>query len=389
MTTHRAKGLEFPVVVLADITAKQTGQASRFIDSSRELCALRIAGWSPADLHDHEEEETRRDEAEGLRVAYVAATRARDLLVVPVVGDEPFTSGWVSCLNDALYGPRPGWRTAEPAPGCPAFGADATLDRPAEVAFEVSGVKPGMHRFEQAGYGVVWWDPRLLGLDAQPRFGIRQQELIGKETKDEIVQADLNVYRTWRDRRASALANGARASLRVATATEQGQGTSAAGVAVDIIELNADRNRPAGPRFGALVHAVLAVVALDAQPDRIATVTAAQARILGATGEEADAAAALVTAALPHPLMRRAHAAAAHGKCRRETPITLRAADGTLVEGVVDLAFCEDDVWTVVDFKTDRELEKGVDAYRRQVGLYAEAIQTATGQPAKALLFRL
>ena len=37
--------------------------------------------------------------AEGVRLAYVAATRARDLLVVPAVGDEPYEGGWVSPLN--------------------------------------------------------------------------------------------------------------------------------------------------------------------------------------------------------------------------------------------------------------------------------------------------
>src|SRR5207247_1606270 len=78
MTVHKAKGLEFPVVILADITAKLThAQASRYVDAERGLCALRISGWSPVDLIDHEAEEIARDEAEGVRIAYVAATRAR------------------------------------------------------------------------------------------------------------------------------------------------------------------------------------------------------------------------------------------------------------------------------------------------------------------------
>src|SRR5262249_18394845 len=87
MTVPRAKGLEFPVGILADLTAGLTGGASRYIDPDRRLCALRLGGWVPAGLSEHEEEEAKRDDAEGLRVAYVAATRARDLLVVPAVGD--------------------------------------------------------------------------------------------------------------------------------------------------------------------------------------------------------------------------------------------------------------------------------------------------------------
>ena len=47
---------------------------------------------------------------------------------------------------------------------------------------------------------------------------------------------------------------------------------------------------------------------------------------------------------------------------------------------VVDLAFEENGVWTVVDYKTDREIEsEGEDRYRRQIALYATAIANATG----------
>ena len=69
-------------------------------------------------------------------------------------------------------------------------------------------------------------------------------------------------------------------------------------------------------------------------------------------------------------------------------PVTL-FEDNTLLEGVVDLAFEESGTWTVVDFKTDEELETHLDKYRRQVGLYARAITLATGQPAKAVLISL
>ena len=40
MTVHRAKGLEFPVVILADLTAKLTSsQGDRFVDAERGVCA--------------------------------------------------------------------------------------------------------------------------------------------------------------------------------------------------------------------------------------------------------------------------------------------------------------------------------------------------------------
>ena len=105
MTVHKAKGLEFSVVILADMTARLTPwDAGRFVDSESRLCALRIGGWSPKDLNDNRELELRREQREGERVAYVAATRARDLLVIPAVGDEPYTEGWVAPLNGETVG---------------------------------------------------------------------------------------------------------------------------------------------------------------------------------------------------------------------------------------------------------------------------------------------
>jgi ATP-dependent helicase/nuclease subunit A len=67
----------------------------------------------------------------------------------------------------------------------------------------------------------------------------------------------------------------------------------------------------------------------------------------------------------------------------------LTTPDGILVEGVVDLAFEEEDGWVVVDFKTDQDLAGELETYRDQVRLYARAVTDATGRPAQAVLLRL
>ncbi len=66
----------------------------------------------------------------------------------------------------------------------------------------------------------------------------------------------------------------------------------------------------------------------------------------------------------------------------------LRNEDGSLIEGVVDLAFrIEPDApWTVVDFKTDVRVDIGQEEYRRQVALYAEALRQASGAEARGVL---
>ncbi len=80
MTVHGAKGLEFPVVILADLTANIAArEPDQYVDGERRLCATRLLRCAPRELVDHEPQESAREQAEGVRVAYVAATRARDL----------------------------------------------------------------------------------------------------------------------------------------------------------------------------------------------------------------------------------------------------------------------------------------------------------------------
>jgi ATP-dependent helicase/nuclease subunit A len=75
---------------------------------------------------------------------------------------------------------------------------------------------------------------------------------------------------------------------------------------------------------------------------------------------------------------------------RRETPVQHYRENGTLIEGVVDLAFQEStpefNGWIVVDFKTDREIEKAETHYRAQVAAYVEAVRIATGFPTTGFL---
>jgi len=405
MSVHKAKGLEFPVVILADITAKICRQyPSRRIDGRSGLCAIPLTGCEPIDLRQHAELELERDRAEGVRLAYVAATRARDLLVVPTIGDDPRQSWdsvenwWVRPLYDAVY-PESGKRQKpEEPPAYPQFGNDTVLVRPPDLTVdEKDTVWPGLHRFQKSGtrdkgYGVVWWDPRALTLNVPQSFGIRQEELLKESDDPQVLKKDLENYRNWQTLWDSVRQRAAEPEVIFRTATAQARNESDIAVPypdVQVVELPRDFERPAGARFGALVHATLAAVPLDASADQVQQIAALYARVLGADERETSAAAAAIQSALAHPLMVRARDALAQGQCRRETPITLTLGDGTLVEGVLDLAFLEKDAWTVVDFKTDREFEKDLEHYKRQVGLYALAIGRATGQPSGGTLMRV
>jgi ATP-dependent exoDNAse (exonuclease V) beta subunit len=388
MTVHRAKGLEFPVVILCDITCSLGDYASRHIDPDRRLFAVRLAGASPWELIDQEEIEGRREGAESQRLVYVAATRARDLLVVPAVADEARTHSWISALNPSLYPAGKTYRFPVIAPGCPRFGDDTVIDRPSNaLVMPGEGIRPGQHKPRKGPHQVVWWDPSLLERTPVAKPGVRRYQIL-QPNEGPQENSGQEMHERWSARRKSILDKGSRASLKVITATQKAQTASAAGedVAVELVERV--KARPVGKAFGALVHELLASSEFDAGLDHLLSLSRSLGRTFGNTDAEVDAAAEAARRALEHPLLRHAAAAAENGLCYRETPFVYRDSEGILIEGVPDLAFREDPSapWTVVDFKTDIRPDIGQDVYRQQIIIYLEALRQATGAEAKGVL---
>lgn len=208
------------------------------------------------------------------------------------------------------------------------------------------------------------------------------------------VEDRLTDYERWRGDRNQALEAGRKPSVRVDTATAWAAAAAESGIdsviadasGIRIVQLPGAANRPRGPRFGTLVHAVLATVPLDADDGVVARTAETQGRILAAPAVETAAAATVVSAVLRHELMTRARAATL---VRRETPLSWLQKDGTLVEGVLDLAFDERGVTTVVDFKTDHELAAGESRYRAQLQQYVSAVAAVTRRQAEGVLFRI
>ncbi len=388
MTVHKAKGLEFPVVVLADLTCRSVrDDPSQFVEPDRGLWAEALCGVVPHDLLRNRAIELERDRAEAVRVAYVAATRARDLLVVPAVGDEP-QEGWLDVLNPALYPERSAWGQVDQAAGCPGFGQDSVVERPPRVGRPAS-VAPGLHVAE-AGNPVVWWDPTILRLDVEQSVGLRQNKLLQADESGEIAASGVDAQEQWQSRRQRSLEEGKRCAMRVETVTSAAAAPAAAAVGtIDIEVVTGNRvGRPRGKRFGALVHAVLAVVDLDANEEGVRATAHAQGSLMGAPPDELAAAVQAVVEALRHPVLRRA--AAARDSIRRESPVMLPVSGDRIVEGVLDLAFREEadgrHQWTVVDFKTDHELGARRAIYEEQLRLYVRAVEAATGEGVRGII---
>ena len=376
MTVHKAKGLEFPVVILADLTAKLTGPqgADRTSDAERRLCAQRLLWCAPWELLDAAEIEAKADEEEALRVAYVATTRARDLLVVAAIGEEERAGGWLSPLHDALYPAKGGWRVAAPAPGCPKFGASTVLNRPPDQSEEVS-VRPGLHSPKAGGHQVVWFDPAVLALHAARTDGVENEEVL-KGTPAQAAEG-LRLYQQWLSRRAARIAQGSVPSFRTATAETLGR-AAGSGIRVETITLPFAPGRPGGRKFGRLVHDILQHAGAGEDVDALGVIWG---RRHGAGELERSAAVEVARAALAHDAL----AVPAGARRCRELPVMVRLEDGTLVDGRIDFAWSDGESWTVIDYKTDRREKRNV----AQVEVYALALQRATGLPVRGIVLEV
>ena len=389
MTVHKAKGLEFPVVIVADPHATGAGgKPSQWVDLDGGLWAERICGASPAELLANIETAQKAGDAEELRILYVACTRARELLVVPAVGDGPpepgaADHGWLAPLHPVLYLSRKRRHEVKDAPGCPAMKDEPTvLARPKGMTTD-DPMRAGAQRS-----GIVWWSAERLEARRRSPTGVRSKlrELLAP--KGPVAKAAIDEHERWIAEREALRARASVPTLAGRTITALGAERGAElGAAIATVSTEAaHEQRPRGARFGTLVHLVLAEVSFDADTEAVEALARAHARLVGATDEERTAAARAASAALAHPLLRRAAQAE---RVRREVPLVYPMADGTLAEGVADLAFEEGEGgethWTVVDFKTDLARGAG-DAYRGQIALYVEAIAAATGCPAEGVL---
>jgi len=378
MTVHSAKGLEFPVVVLADPTCRSTSRsAPRFLDVGRGLCALRLLGLAPAELNEAAELEMQREAAEAVRLTYVAATRARDLLIVPALGSGRLEGCWLEALDEVVV-PAP-LSPPRPLPAGPAFGRHTVLSGLSPGSGPE--VAPGLHTPRKGGHEVLWWDPALLELTRPVAGGVDGTELLAPDEGSQNAQEGLKRYLEWQAEKAAAIEGGGSKGREVVAVTETAYAPEGVEVRLELVTGLA-AERPHGRRFGTLVHHILRDLPLD-KADTVAALARLHGRALGAPAAEVAAAPDFVTALLGHALFERVRRAK---KVRREVPFTLRLEGDYFVEGVIDLLFEDEEGQTLIDFKTDRPQGEVLAAYLQQLSWYVWAAERLLGGPSRGIL---
>ncbi|NIK58284.1 UvrD-helicase domain-containing protein [Kribbella shirazensis] len=336
MTIHAAKGLEFPIVILSGMSAspnRQRGVQVLWPQSGGYAVKLK-SSVQTEDFDLVQPVDEQMDDYERRRLLYVAATRARDHLVVSLhrSGNRRHSS------NAELLATAGGVE----APHSTLFTSPPVPDREPTGSPDVT---PPISRTE--------WETRASAARAASRAPSARSASGLEGTGPEL-----------------ALAPSPADDPDAGSVVRIDPGTAKAARDLELPPWSKGRY---GTAIGRAVHAVLQVVDLSTGSG-LEPAVSTQCLAEGVL-EYADVVTALVRSALASDVVQRA-AAREHW---RESYVGTVQPDGTVLEGFVDLIYREDDGrLTIVDYKTDAipaaALDSRVAYYAPQLQAYAEIL---------------
>ena len=337
MTIHGAKGLEFPMVVLSGMTSQPRRASGVQLLWKPDGYAVRLtSSMQTNDFDDVAPIDEQMDAHERRRLLYVAATRARDHLVVSLHRGQGGSESNARLLADAGGGAAVSF-TADDAEVAPVPTAASVPDPPVSLAA---------------------WRRQMDNVRSMTTV-VPAQSASGLEGTDpEIAHGDTQVV----------VAGAAKGSRDV--------------------DLPPWKKGRYGSAVGRAVHGVLQVIDL-ATGAGLDDAVVSQCVSEGVV-EHADHVRALVRSALDSEAVR--HAAAREHW--RESYVGTVQDDGSVLEGYVDLVYRDDDgSLVVVDYKTDDIPVEAVPSrtayYGPQMRAYQKVVHAATGTAIRPLLLFL
>ncbi|MEW9305471.1 UvrD-helicase domain-containing protein [Labrys neptuniae] len=123
-TMHAAKGLEWPIVIPVNTMTGVMAPDRAVIDRQTETFYCPVLGLTPEGYETARQAEKEELDRERIRIWYVAATRARELLVLPRLDATPSKSAWIG-LVDLSLADLPGLDASHLPAGFAATGAGA------------------------------------------------------------------------------------------------------------------------------------------------------------------------------------------------------------------------------------------------------------------------
>jgi ATP-dependent helicase/nuclease subunit A len=340
MTIHKAKGLEFPIVFVS-AWASDPKDSGSLVDRKAMAGAYKVGradlGLKTTNYDSVKQDEEVQQLAENTRLLYVAATRARDCLLLshfqmPAGGKYPIESLFAGPLLKALEEKEAPLRWAEPA------GLEESLDDPPVWAVNL--------KFERE----------------EPALKAEKEKLESDRQKRKAKIEGLKRKRTFKS------------VTSVLSVDEEKKETE------ERIWEGPEPTSPWGGRhLGTLTHLLLEK-GWDWDASTLKRAALVYAEKSGVAEPQAGKAAEWAGQALASELLQRARKS---GKVFKELPLTCKGEDGTFLNAVIDLAFLEDGKWVIVDYKTDRDMEKEKEKYEKQLGYYSELLTRSTGFPVK------
>jgi ATP-dependent helicase/nuclease subunit A len=322
MTMHKAKGLEFPMVVLPDLAGRSSDSGAKLLFRRNGGCQLRFASRRTTEFDEVDAECEKREEAEEIRLLYVATTRAKKRLVIP----------WFA-------------------------------EKGGRIDLLARGFVPAASALVEA--------PDLDSLTVKKAEGKKPEAKHGSSTQL------IDKRRAWEASRVELLARAAGSTLRKSPSKLAAESEPSE-------EEPISTERAHAMNFGVAVHGALEGVDLQATGAEQRKQIEQFLALAGLSDEDKRRAAEMASNAVDSELL--AHARNAE-QVYRELPFTQVLGEG-LMEGKIDLLFCEKGQWVLVDYKTDARIE--VEKYAEQLRAYEVALKQVAGiDLAQKLLFFL